>query len=178
MKLKACVLALVVLSAGHASVSSAKSESEFDDLHVGIFAERSDIERAGGMMLMGYSKRGYVGLSFSTVKADRPLEASKREQIYPMYIFGGVRFPYSVSPFVGAGVDLGDLILDYGEREEERPLQTDFSVSAGIDWVTRDFRFSLYRKRYSLYFTEYNSTYVKTEYFNVTGISLALKFDL
>ncbi|MFC1749521.1 hypothetical protein ACFL2V_12020 [Pseudomonadota bacterium] len=46
---------------------------------------------------------------------------------------------------------MGDLILDYNDRDAERPLQTDFNYSIGVDWVNKNFRLALYRKRYHLY---------------------------
>ena len=65
--------------------------------------------------------KGFImdaGFSFNYMSSDIPLEKADRREIFPVYGFLNFAAKMPVSPYVGFGIDIGDLLLDKADEGE------------------------------------------------------------
>ncbi len=98
----------------------------------------------------------YGGLSLNYITSSEVIQRNNRKTIYPIYFFAGLKGPWRLSPYIEAGVDLPEAIIDdLINHENEMEDQEDYYYSGGLKYSATDkVSFLLYAKRYNFKFRE------------------------
>lgn len=125
-----------------------------DDGRIGmsVYAENSNQLRAKGASVYSpfsfETVTGKFGISFSEIEADENIE-NNRKIIHPWYIYVNASLKSRVSPFIEAGFDLGDSILDEISNVQNDDEYVDFYyMIGGAIKLTKEFSVSFYKKWY------------------------------
>lgn len=107
----------------------------------------------------------YGGISFNHISSTTVIQYGNRKTIVPIYIFMGFRAPWKLSPYIEAGLDLPEAIIDDTINNEEDAINmTDYYYSGGLKFsIGSQFSVSLYAKKYNFIFrNNYLSPVIKT----------------
>lgn len=121
----------------------------------------------------------YGGLSLNYITSSTVIQRNNRKTIYPIYLFMGIKAPWKVSPYIEAGIDLPEALIDdlLDNNEENGGAQADYYFSGGLLFsATKTLSISLYAKQYHFTFREniYAPT-TKTDQLGY-GVGLSISF--
>ncbi len=128
-----------------------------------ILIHRESMENGSASSIGMYSGNDgiiYAGLSLNYITSSTVIQYDNRKTIYPLYVFVGVKAPWKLSPYIEAGADLPeaiieDLLDELDDNENKSVSEIDFYYSGGLEFsVTDRFSFSLYAKKYNFIFRE------------------------
>ncbi|MDH5767322.1 MAG: hypothetical protein OEZ38_15005 [Gammaproteobacteria bacterium] len=123
----------------------------------------------------GSSEVAALGLTFSIIESDIPLEHSNRNTIYPVYAFVNFSLNYAITPFFEGGLDLGDALFD--KVPDNNTMDIDIYVAAGLNiTLYKTAGLSIYHKTYNLLFNEIDDPTLQDVTLDVTGVSLYYYF--
>jgi len=98
----------------------------------------------------------YGGLSLNYIPSSKVIQYSRRQTIYPLYLFFGLKALWKYAPYVEAGFDIGDALIDdlYDFGDEEVDLVHYYS-SGGILFPLNDkVSLSIFAKKYNFIYRE------------------------
>ena len=98
----------------------------------------------------------YGGFNFSYITSTTILQRNNRSTIYPVYFTLGLRGPWKISPYIEAGVDVADFIIDEIFDDENDSIdETDYYFSGGLEFsVTDRVYLSAFVKEYSFIYKD------------------------
>lgn len=131
------------------------------NMHISIHGESMENGSASSIGLYsGGDGLFYGGLSLNYITSSTVIQYGNRKTIYPLYVFVGFKAPWKLSPFIEAGADLPEAIIEdlldkLDDNEDKSASEIDFYYSGGLEFsVTDRFSFSLYAKKYNFIFRE------------------------
>ena len=98
----------------------------------------------------------YGGLNLNYITSSMAIQSGNRKTIYPVYLAMGFRAPWKLSPYIEAGADLPELLIDelFGDEINSTNV-IDYYYSAGLEYSATDrYSFSLYARKYNFRFQE------------------------
>lgn len=120
----------------------------------------------------------YGGLSLSRIASSRVIQYDNRKTIHPIYFFVGLKAPVKFSPYIEAGIDLPEAIIDdLLDNEKKSEAQADYYYSGGlVAGFTDKISISLYARNYYFIYREniYAPT-IKTRPHSY-GVRLSIRF--
>lgn len=120
----------------------------------------------------------YGGVSFSHITSSKVIQYSDRQEIFPVYVFFGLKAPWILTPFVEAGFDFGDALIDdlYGD-EDDKPDLVDYYYSGGLAFSATDkISLLLYAKKYNFKFQDHTTSATIKARPDSYGLGVAIRF--
>lgn len=118
-----------------------------------------------------------LGISINHISSNQALAINNRDYINPMYVFVNYSLNYTVSPFIEAGFDLGDhLINDTFDRDQQ---DRDAYYALGLSLkLNKSLSLAAYYKKYYILFIPDPTFPEEIDRVNLslTGISLSYRF--
>ncbi|MBD3610022.1 MAG: hypothetical protein HUJ30_05680 [Gammaproteobacteria bacterium] len=100
----------------------------------------------------------YAGLNLNYISTSTPIQFDGRTTIVPIYFFAGIKAPWTVAPYVEAGMDFFEMLFDgmsNSHEHAESPNEIDYYVAAGVKYsISSDMSVSFYAKRYEFRFRD------------------------
>ena len=143
-----------------------------------VVAESMENGEASSIAFSGDADVFYGGLSLNYIHSSKIIQYNNRQTIYPVYVFFGLKAPLKFTPYVEAGFDLGDALIDdlYNTGEDEDSL-IDYYYAGGFS-LSLDNRTSLqfYAKKYILRFRDYYLAPTIENRLESYGVGLSVRF--
>lgn len=168
----ACV-GMVFLITGSAFADDGQSNTRFS-----ISSETMEDGSATSVGITSGTDYFYGGLSLNYIESSEVIQHGNRKEIVPIYFFFGLRAPWKLSPYVEAGFDLPEAIiedtLDHHNTEQDR---VDYYYTGGLEYSANE-RYSvfLYAKRYNFIFRESSFSPLTKVRPSSYGIGLKVRF--
>ncbi len=126
------------------------------DIHITLLGESLEDGHSSTIRIHAGDDILYTGLSLSHIESSNVIQYDNRKTIHPIYFFVGLKAPTKLSPFLEAGIDLPEaLIDDLLNNEEESESQADYYFSTGLVLAATDkVSFSVFAKKYHFIFRE------------------------
>lgn len=98
----------------------------------------------------------YGGFSLNNIRSSTTIQRHNRDHIYPVYVAIGLRAPWTISPYIEAGVDLGDYIIDGVFDDETDSIdEIDYYFSGGLEIsFNKAFSIMVFAKDYTFKFKD------------------------
>ena len=148
------------------------------NLRMTVQSETLENGEASSVAMVSDAGMVYGGLSLNYIHSSEIIGFNNRQTIYPVYVFFGLKAPLMVTPYVEAGFDLGDALIDdlYNNGEDEESL-IDYYYAGGLSF-SLDHRISLliYAKKYNLKFREYFMAPTVKNRPETYGVGLSMQF--
>lgn len=152
--------------------------AEESDVNILISGESLEDGNATSLGMYVGSDYFYGGLSLNYVKSSIVIQRSNRKTINPVYLFMGIKAPWKVSPYIEAGIDLPEALIDdlLDNNEDNGGAQADYYFSAGLIFpVNKTLSISLYAKKY--YFKFRDTIYDPTTKVDQLGYGVGLSIN-
>jgi len=144
---------------------------------VSIHGENLDIGDAASVAIQSGNYL-YGGLSLNHISSDVVIQIDNRKTINPLYFFIGLKYTSKVSPFIEAGIDLPEALIDEIFDNEDNAIDlTDYYLSSGLNFsINKKFGISVYAKKYVFKYQAmslFTTNKVRTDSY---GASLVMRF--
>ena len=142
-----------------------------------LHAENLD---TGGTASIGIQTGDYLygGLSLNYIHSSMVIQADNRKTIYPLFLYMGLKSPAKISPFIEAGVDLPETIVDEIFDDDENQIDlTDYYLAGGLNIaINRAYALSLYARKYVFKYHDTLLTETNKVRLDSVGAALIMRF--
>lgn len=154
------------------------ASGEESGARISVHGESMENGTASSIAIAGGSDIIYGGISLNHIQSSKVIQYGNRKEIYPIYVFFGFQAPWRIAPYIEAGFDLGDSLINdlYGNQDDDTDLVDHYYAGGLIYSVTDTLSFSVYAKKYKFEFREFYSAPTEKVRPESHGIGVSFRF--